>query len=640
MAFRSSTQGVGATSNSVSTNVPTGIANNDIAILVLSFDYNEAGSGVATFTFPTGFTEIVHVSNGAPDGNTVAIAWKRCDGTESGTFTVTASAGGQSANAKAVICGLWSGRDTGNPPVAGTWTEDTNGGSGYTSVMTSTAVAVTAVLGDDIVYISSPDTNNAPVATSFTAPSGFTAREDQLNAEDWVNNELCTKDNVSAGSTGTISGDFTFSAGVASRNVGLIRIPVAAVGSPITPTDTSVEYRQSWPNETRNWTSQYNPSLIGQDVLPSGRKGATFDRFMRGPLPAGPTWTWSYNKNLVGLDVLPAGRKRQSSDLSPRAYAPSGKTWTWQYNLNLISQDVFPPGKQSFERPPPIGWYREWAQNLLLTTLAVTVQRPFNQYDWPLPLRAPQPDRTWVSSAATLQLLLPPPGDIWTDLPPAPQFWRRDWSQSLVLSTLVSQDSFPPGQQRFETPPAVSWRRDWTQSLVLSVLAGQDQLPPGQVSNRTLVADPWRRDWSQNLLLSTLVGVIQSPLNVYDCSVLARPTVPGQTWTQNLLLSTLAPAVPLPFSQFDWPVPQRASQPSRSFAASFNLNLVGQDQLPFRQTEWPLPRGYYYPLSVRSVLGVNLNLFPPPPPPVVTGEFRNPPFIGQSTGQMMNSGIW
>lgn len=227
MAFRSSSQGVGTLSASVSTNVPTGIANNDIAILALSFDYNEAGSGAATFTFPTGFTEIVHVSNGAPDGNTVAVAWKRCDGTESGSFTVTASAGPQSANAKSVICGLWSGRDTGNPPVAGTWTDDTNGGTGYTSPMTSTAVSVTAVAGDDIAYVSSPDTNNAPVGTSFTAPSGYTAREDQLNAEDWVNNELATKDNVSAGATGSIAGDFAFSTGVASRNVGLIRIPAA-----------------------------------------------------------------------------------------------------------------------------------------------------------------------------------------------------------------------------------------------------------------------------------------------------------------------------------------------------------------------------------------------------------------------------
>lgn len=236
MAYRSSTQGAGATVAAVSTNVPAGIANNDIAILIISFDYNEAGSGAATFTYPTGFTEIVHVSNGAPDGNTVAIAWKRCDGTESGSFTVTASAGAQSANAKGLICGLWSGRDTGNPPVAGTWTEDTNGGSGYTSPMTSTAVSVTALLGDDIAYISSPDTNNAPIGTSFTAPGSFTAREDQLNAEDWVNNELCTEDNVSAGATGTVAGVFTFSgANVASRNVGLIRIPAAASGDTLSP---------------------------------------------------------------------------------------------------------------------------------------------------------------------------------------------------------------------------------------------------------------------------------------------------------------------------------------------------------------------------------------------------------------------
>lgn len=320
------------------------------------------------------------------------------------------------------------------------------------------------------------------------------------------------------------------------------------------------------------------------------------------------SWAWAYNLNLIGQDVLPAGRKGQSYDLSPRGYSPPGKTWTWQYNLSLVGQDVLPPGKQSFERPKPIGWYREWTQNLLLSTLVVSVQRPFNQYNWPLTQRVPQPDRTQV--------------------------------ESLVLTTLLGQDAFPPGRQRTERPEPVSWRRDWTQSLILSTLLGQDVLPPGVVSSRVIVPDPWRRDWSQNLLLSTLAPVIQTPLNQYDWPVPARLAVPGPTWTLNLLLSTLAPIGPVPFNQYDWPVPQRVSQPDRSFSRSFNLNLIGQDQLPFRQTEWPVPRGYYYPPSVKDVMGVNPNLFPPPPPPVFTGVLRNPPFIGNSTGQMSTSGVW
>jgi len=115
---------------------------------------------------------------------------------------------------------------------------------------------------------------------------------------------------------------------------------------------------------------------------------------------------------------------------------------------------------------------------------------------------------------------------------------------------------------------------------------------------------------------------------------------PGQTWVLNLLLTTLAPPSRLPFNQYDWPLTQRFAQPDRSFVRSFNLNLIGQDQLPFRQSDWPLPRGYYYPLSVKDVQGLNLNLFPPPPPQVITGELRNPPFIGQSIGQMMTWGRW
>lgn len=382
----------------------------------------------------------------------------------------------------------------------------------------------------------------------------------------------------------------------------------AASTRPIVNINTSTPSVPPPPLSFQTWTWSYNQNLIGQDILPAGRKGITFDLAPRTYLPSGKTWTWQYNPNLVGKDVFPPGRIGVLYDDPSRGYLPPGKTWTWQYNLNLIAKDVLPPGRQSFERPIPVLWYREWTQNLLLSTLSVTVQTPFNQYNWPLPIRAPQPDRTQT--------------------------------ESLILTTLLSQDAFPPGQQRTEAPPPVSWRRDWTQSLVLSTLSGQDQLPSGVISNRIIVPDPWRRDWSQNLLLSTLAPVIQVPFNQYDWPLPQRAAAPGQTWTLNLLLSTLAPPVVLPFNQYDWPVPQRFSQPDRSFAASFNLNLIAQDKLPFRQSDWPLPRGYYYPLSVKSVSGVNPNLFPPPPPPIVTGELRNPPFIGQTTGQMMTWGTW
>lgn len=389
------------------------------------------------------------------------------------------------------------------------------------------------------------------------------------------------------------------------------------------------------------------------------------------------SWAWSYNQNLIAQDVFPPGRIGVLYDDPSRGYLPAGQTWTWQYNLNLVAKDVLPPGRQSFERPQPVWWYRDWTQNLLLSTLAITIQRPFNQYDWPLPRVAVQPDRSQTENLVLTTLLSRdafPPGKSHYDLPPQVT-WSRGWTQNLLLSTLavtvqtpfnqynwpltqrasqpdrtqtenlvlttlLGQDSLPPGQQRTEVPPPVSWRRDWTQSLVLSTLAGQDRLPVGVVSNRVIVAAPEQRSWTQNLLSSTLTPIIQTPLNQYDWPLPIRPATLGQTWTLNLLLSTLAPPVVLPLSQYDWPVPQRASQPNRSFASSFNLNLIAQDQLPFRQNDWPLPRGYYYPLSVKSVSGVNPNLFPPPPPPIVTGELRNPPFIGQTTGQMMTWGTW
>jgi hypothetical protein len=284
------------------------------------------------------------------------------------------------------------------------------------------------------------------------------------------------------------------------------------LGGPITAAGAAPFSQNDWPSPT----------------------GAPFPPSLR-------TWAWSYNPNLVGKDVLPAGR--QSFELPPRAYPPPGKTWAWSYNINLIGLDALPAGRRNpvYDEVQPILWRREWTQNLLLTTLApVQAVLPFRQQDWPLPGRAAQPDRTWVSSAATLQLMLPPPGDGWTDLPPPPQFWRNTWTQNLVLTTLVAQDALPPGVARYDRPPPVDWRRDWSQNLVLSTLVGQDAFPPGAARYDRPQPVAWSRDWSQNLLLSTLAP----------------------------------PPAPMPFNQYDWPLPARALQPDRTYIQTQNPPFV------------------------------------------------------------------
>jgi hypothetical protein len=386
------------------------------------------------------------------------------------------------------------------------------------------------------------------------------------------------------------------------------------LGGPITAAGAAPFSQNDWPSPTgapfppslRTWAWSYNPNLVGKDVLPAGRQ--SFELPPRAYPPPGKTWAWSYNINLIGLDALPAGRRnpvydevqpilwrrewtqnlllttlapvqavlpfRQQDWPLPGRAAQPDRTWvssaatlqlmlpppgdgwtdlpppplfwrnTWTQNLvltTLVAQDVLPPGVARYDRPPPVDWRRDWSLNLVLTTLAPPpATPPLNQYDWPLPGRAAQPDRTWVSSAATLQLMLPPPGDGWTDLPPPPQFWRNTWTQNLVLTTLVAQDALPPGVARYDRPPPVDWRRDWSQNLVLSTLVGQDAFPPGAARYDRPQPVAWSRDWSQNLLLSTLAP----------------------------------PPAPMPFNQYDWPLPARALQPDRTYIQTQNPPFV------------------------------------------------------------------
>jgi hypothetical protein len=44
-----------------------------------------------------------------------------------------------------------------------------------------------------------------------------------------------------------------------------------------------------------------------------------------------------------------------------------------------------------------------------------------------------------------------------------------------------------------------------------------------------------------------------------------------------------------PFHQTDWPLPSRDPRDVRSWSWSYNLNLIGKDQLPVRQQDWPVP---------------------------------------------------
>lgn len=224
MAYRSSSSNTGASKNPATT-VPAGIAANDIAILTFNLDQ----SGSWAVTWPTGFTQLRLDSLAGPDGERMGIAWKRCDGSESGSFTITTSA--VSSPQWVCQCALFSGRHTTDPPVAATSATNTSANASPVSI---TSNSVTAVGGDDLCFVASPDVNATGIANGHTAPSGFTVRQDTENG--FADSGLSTQDNVSAGST-SATGTLALTSGGAGWTAYLVRIPSAS-----SPQDTPELY--------------------------------------------------------------------------------------------------------------------------------------------------------------------------------------------------------------------------------------------------------------------------------------------------------------------------------------------------------------------------------------------------------------
>jgi hypothetical protein len=401
--------------------------------------------------------------------------------------------------------------------------------------------------------------------------------------------------------------------------------------------------------QLRSWGWSYNLNLIGQDRLPVGEQIYDLAPGQRPPEQIQlHSWIWSYNLNLIGKDRLPAGKI--SVDLTPRAYEhhvqlrawawsynlnltgqdrlPFRQTdwplpqpvqwykeWQWSYNLNLIGQDQFPVRQQDWPIAPTPLWSREWVQNLLETTLSI--QRPFAQTYWPIPLGpAPiTPSWAWSYNLNLIGQDKLPTGAIVTERPQllAPALFQT-WINAVNLA-LVTVPPLPrPPFNQFDWPltpapqqPAQSWTAAYNKNLV-----GQDQLPIRQQDWQNPIPVQWYRDWSINLLQSTLI-VARLPFNQFDWPVAVAPPRLDQSfaasYNKNLIGQDRLPAGAI-FTERPQLGP---AQPDRGFTASYNRNLIGQDRLPNRQQDWPLTPAATAAVIQTWIQAVNLALLHQPP---------------------------
>src|SRR5262245_16040026 len=189
MAYRDSTTASG-NSDTPSVSVPAGVQSGDIVILVATID--AAAAAFDPGDYPSGFTEL-HDVDVTFDGHSMSVSWKRLTGSDAGSYTFGAL--GASGD---WICQAYafSGRSPSSDPTSTSNIQN----SSQSSPVTVSATGVTAVAGDDLLWISAPDVNLNDVGTGHTPPASFAEKEDAENA--WSNLSGATQENVGAGATG------------------------------------------------------------------------------------------------------------------------------------------------------------------------------------------------------------------------------------------------------------------------------------------------------------------------------------------------------------------------------------------------------------------------------------------------------
>jgi hypothetical protein len=288
MAYRSGSATSSTGTTSVTVNSPIGVAPGDTVVVVL-FSSN---SNSATFSNPTilpiGFGKR---GTGTVTGNfahsgTFAIYTRIASASEPSSYTFDVTGG---TNIQA-IAAAWTGRSD------ATFVSVTNGGSASGGGSFSLPLTGgTAAAGDDIAWFGMVTTNGG-AGYSFTAPTGYTSRITAGPGGNADYSNLSTKDNVTAGATGSISGSVTGSSG--ADGFGIV-ISLAAAGTTLIGSDQTL-------NDSGTFTSGNVPNLTGQmfTAVASGFLGSMSIR-----------WNYS-NGNSVLFAVYDSSNNLLGSSLS------------------------------------------------------------------------------------------------------------------------------------------------------------------------------------------------------------------------------------------------------------------------------------------------------------------------------------
>ena len=250
------------------------------------------------------------------------------------------------------------------------------------------------------------------------------------------------------------------------------------------------------------------------------------------PTPPGQTYTFS---GVQFLSRQPVSYYFNYDQPNPRAWYRPDVTW-----LNPCNN--FPPLPPppflpiNWQNPQALNWYRDWALNLLESTLQPVIAAPFSQEDWPLP-KTYQPILQFWSNSLNL---LP--------IPTAIPFSQSDWKV---------------------TPQQLYWNVFWFQNLV-SLLSSQ----PVSFYNTYDWPNPpkvqvyWDKSYTPGIPPS-LISVLNKPFNQSHYPNPRTFTPIDPNWFYSVL-NLVSLANPKPFNQAYWPL-TKAPQP---IDPTYLLNII------------------------------------------------------------------
>lgn len=261
--------------------------------------------------------------------------------------------------------------------------------------------------------------------------------------------------------------------------------------------------------------------------------------------------------------------------------------------------------------------------NLLLTTLAVTQQAPFNQADWPNPVvSAHVVQETTTVNLLANTLYTPPPTLISRDplsikRPPNPPPQQPDTTRSLLETTLEAQQA-PFSQSDWPNPLRKKDSLEQHSLTLVSLYEGEKPFSFRDWPNPTLPKKIQQPE-IQTGLLQTSMYVAPPTLLARDPLSIKRPPTPRaqQPEVISSLNTTLltSPAVDQdPFRQVDWPNPVRRKDTFEQHSFEMvSLYSAG----PFSQQDWPNPLPELVaqqPDLPQNLLGTLLYVAPQPLP--------------------------